>query len=304
MATERWGTFSVIDHKNPAALIPEVLMYDRLVLPYPENVDDRAHWAANGWAPELLDYRLDQLGDLGVKARWNSDIERNFQAWMENLSRIQFDVDNINEEAKQEVPYAVTRCVLAQETLGLPKGVTRVTKVAAYQSEIDLKTHFILEDHPLDQRRGMLGYMLAHRLAIPADQDPEISLAKAISLSRDNNKFRENRQRLYEWQERILNENIPPDVAVAEMDQMVAAYNQSVEEAVSRVFYKFAFTLTGIGLGLTAAGMFNPIASMSALLAIVQFATFDRKPVVQPDINAPAAMFHDVEANFCKFSWA
>jgi hypothetical protein len=33
MTRERWGTFSVIDHKDPAELIPEVLLYDRLVIP-------------------------------------------------------------------------------------------------------------------------------------------------------------------------------------------------------------------------------------------------------------------------------
>jgi hypothetical protein len=35
MSRERWGTFSVIDHKNAAALVPDVLLYDRLVLPVP-----------------------------------------------------------------------------------------------------------------------------------------------------------------------------------------------------------------------------------------------------------------------------
>lgn len=35
MARERWGAFSVIDHKNTAAYVPEVLLYDKLVIPVP-----------------------------------------------------------------------------------------------------------------------------------------------------------------------------------------------------------------------------------------------------------------------------
>jgi hypothetical protein len=44
MASERWGTFSVIDHKNAAAMVPEVLLYHRLVLPYPTSPEERERW--------------------------------------------------------------------------------------------------------------------------------------------------------------------------------------------------------------------------------------------------------------------
>lgn len=35
MPRERWGTFSVIDHRSIETLVPEVLLYDRLVIPTP-----------------------------------------------------------------------------------------------------------------------------------------------------------------------------------------------------------------------------------------------------------------------------
>lgn len=35
MAMQVWGTFSVNDHTRPNAFVREVLLFDRLVLPYP-----------------------------------------------------------------------------------------------------------------------------------------------------------------------------------------------------------------------------------------------------------------------------
>lgn len=35
MSIERWGAFSVVDHKDARKLAADVLLYDRLVLPAP-----------------------------------------------------------------------------------------------------------------------------------------------------------------------------------------------------------------------------------------------------------------------------
>ena len=176
-----------------------------------------------------------------------------------------------------------------------------MTTVAAFHTEDELKALSIVRADPGEHEREALGYLLAHRLAIPVDQNPEKAMDKAIRLVTDNERFRENRQRLYEWQEKVIEEKVPPNVAIAEMDQMIEAYNRSVEKAVKNVFYKFAFTIGGVGLTLAAAGLFNPLATASAVLALVKFATFDKKPLIEPGLNAPAAMFHDVESSFKRF---
>lgn len=63
MCLERWGTFSVIDHQNASALSVEVLLYNRLVLPYPIE-SDRERWVENGWDPDGLDQRIALLGQI------------------------------------------------------------------------------------------------------------------------------------------------------------------------------------------------------------------------------------------------
>jgi uncharacterized membrane protein len=43
MSIERWGAFSVVDHKDARKLAADVLLYDRLVLPTPMDWD-RERW--------------------------------------------------------------------------------------------------------------------------------------------------------------------------------------------------------------------------------------------------------------------
>jgi len=183
--------------------------------------------------------------------------------------------------------------VLADMPWELPPGVTQIVPVAAFQSEEEFRACCLLAAPTVD--RTNLGFLLGRKLAIPTDRHPEKALAKAVELARNDDKFRENRRKLYEWQEDIIKENIPLKDAIKEMDQMVEAYNRSVERATHQVYYKFAFTIAGVALGLAAAPLSVPFATATVLLSVVQFATLDRKPVIEPGENAPAAMFHDVK---------
>jgi hypothetical protein len=72
MTTERWGQFSVIDHKNTLALIPEVLLYDRFVIPVPDpnQEGEFEKWKGEGYDPELLSKRIDELGDIALPYPW------------------------------------------------------------------------------------------------------------------------------------------------------------------------------------------------------------------------------------------
>jgi hypothetical protein len=293
MSRERWGTFSVIDHKNAAALVPDVLLYDRLVLPIPTSDEERIRWNARGWAPDVLDKRLEQLGPLAVKANWSyTDRQQAITAWEERLKSVRFDAEQIIQEIKEKAPYQMTRMVLADKPWELPPGVTHIVPVAAFQSEEEFRACCHLAAPTVD--RTNLGFLLGRKLAIPSDRDPEKALAKAVELASKDDKFRENRRKLYEWQEGIVRDGIPLKDAVREMDQMVEAYNRSVEQATRTVYYKFAFTVAGVALGLAAAPLSVPFATATVLLSVVQFATLDRRPVIEPGENAPAAMFHDV----------
>jgi hypothetical protein len=70
MAKQRWATFSVADHKNQAELVPDILSFDKLVFPYPEDETEWARWEERGWDPQQLDTRLRELGELAMPFDW------------------------------------------------------------------------------------------------------------------------------------------------------------------------------------------------------------------------------------------
>ncbi len=140
MNRERWGSFSVIDHKDPAGLIPEILIYDRLVIPVPPTAADQKRWKCRGWEPDLLFARLKTLGPLAVHANWGyGDSQSAIHQWAQKFTDIKSDVADIVQAAKEKLAYQLTRRVLAQQQpIALPTGVDTVDLVAAYQSEADL----------------------------------------------------------------------------------------------------------------------------------------------------------------------
>jgi hypothetical protein len=293
MLSERWGTFSVIDHKNAAALVPEVLLYDRLVLPTPPNDEERRCWSEKNWDPELLFLRLKQLDDLAIRANWGLDRRKEFQTWMADLRNAQQDAQDMSQEAQEAQAYQMTRRILAQDQANIvPKGTAAVL-VAAYQSENDFRDDFILEKADQNTEQAKLAFLLSHRFAVPVEADPEKALEKAIALSRKR-EFQEKRRQLYDWQVRVIQEKIPLEVAIQGMEKMVQSYNEAVEKASNNVYYKFAYTIAGVALTLAAAPPGAILAGVGALLAVVRFATFDRKPVVEAGESKPAAMFHAI----------
>jgi hypothetical protein len=62
---ERWGVYSVRAHMDLVALAREVLLYDRIVLPTPEDVAEADRWDRRGWDTHQLGYVADNLGSLG-----------------------------------------------------------------------------------------------------------------------------------------------------------------------------------------------------------------------------------------------
>lgn len=238
-----------------------------------------------GWDPDLLDHRLKQLGDVAVKVPWNIERQKQYQERMNLLKGIEFD-------ANEAIPLKMTRMVIAQDqSIKLSSIATHITVVAAYQSKNDIKADFILHKNP--EIYSNLGFLIGQKIAIPRNRNPERSLKKAIKLAKKSD-FKLHRKELYEWQDDIIKKGIAEENALRELDEMIVNYNDCVKKAVKKVYYKFAFTIGGIAIGLVG-GMFAPIATAGAFLSIVQFATLDRKPVIEGSENKAAAMFHDIK---------
>lgn len=125
MSFERWGAFSVIDHKNARSLAVDVLLYDRLILPYP-TTSDRDRWIENGWDPDGLVKRFKELGDIAVMAYWDQNRQK---AWQEAIDQIKVEA-TYDEKAY----FLYSRLILA-DPRHRPKldGIDPLSVVAAYQ---------------------------------------------------------------------------------------------------------------------------------------------------------------------------
>jgi hypothetical protein len=289
MSFERWGSISVDDHVDTQALVANILLYDRLVIPVmtgqPDR-DERAYWVSKGWDPELQAKRIEQLEDLAVPRPWSKTRRETFRSRLDELTAEQHDAEAIDQKH-------ITRMILAQEkVLTKPPGVNGVTVVAAYNSTAALNRDFPVTDTA--DHLGAQAYLLSRRLAVPTLADREVLLREAIKLSKDTD-FGAKRNDLFDWQELAIARRWSPEETIERVSEMTDRYNAKVKEATGTVRWKFAFTLFGIGLGFATGGPIG--AGAAAALSLVQFAKLDRKPSIEAGSSQPAAMFHDVETH-------
>jgi hypothetical protein len=322
MSQQRWATFSVRAHTFGNAMVSEVLLYDRLVMPQPPPGDKVAHdeWAGNGWAPERLNAVIDCLEELAQPVPWDDQARA---VWAEHY-----------KAAQDNNPFDVTSSVIAGRMVyipNLPPDVSWVRFVAAYTTRRDfeqgspLTVGEVMEVEQVEpDRRGQLGMLLAHEFLAPEGGDPDSQvtaplsneekdrLVSAVKLARDS-EFQEHRRFLYDWQERVIEERLSNEAALAEMRCHLSAYNSMVESAMKRVRKEYLHTLVeaataGVATAGSAAGavfslVVPPVAVAAGVVtvasaaqtanSVVKLVTFDRKPKLDPRTHMPAAMFHD-----------
>jgi hypothetical protein len=304
MTSERWGAFSVIDYKNTELLVPEVLLYDRLVIPVPSDELEKQRWSQKGWNPDLLYQRLEQLDDLAIKAPWDENRRRLFKEKMEFLKWHREDAKDVVGEVRQQNPCQMTRRILAQDQNllreKLPKGISQVNVVAAYQSEHDFKEDYILSED-LTAEFSNLCLMIGQRLAVPTGTDHEKALVKAIKLARDED-FRRRRRKLYRWQENAITNGIKSQDAVNDLDDLIEEYNDCVKSEMRKIKYRYAFTIGGAAFAVVGGLLHDPLSTISGLISaggsaisLGQLFTLDGRPAINAGDAEPAAMFHDVQ---------
>ena len=223
MAIERWGAFSVIDHKDNRKLATEVLIYDRLLIPTPMPWD-LERWEKEGWDPKGLERKIEELGDIAIGADWDQDRQKD---WAEKFNSLREDQKDINSG------YEMTRRVLIdQERNFRPEGVDLVEVFSAYQSPKDF--------YELDaaasaydgvrEKIAQTNFLLSHRLAVPQEKDEPENLKRALDLAHKP-EFKRRRSNFYEWQHDILSKGQLPDDAAAAMGKMVQEFNNLVEKS-------------------------------------------------------------------------
>jgi hypothetical protein len=306
MSIERWGAFSVVDHKDARKLAADVLLYDRLVLPTPAG--DRQRWVNEKWDPEGLERRITQLGDAAIPATW--DLTRQKQ-WEEKFRSLRKDAQDMNAALH------MTRRVLAEHGRDYrPPGVAAVEVIAAYQSEADFNE---LDPHASPaSAKSKLDFLIAQRLAVPENKDPERALERSLKLRGDST-FIKRRRRFHDWERKMLSTGVLPADAVEELVQLVSEYNEVVKKskgsfrietamlvgglsvaALATVAGVAPALVVGVGIGVLKGTQVISIGN-AAVGAIMQIARHVRGRK-EPDAHAndlSGAMFHQIEDDLC-----
>lgn len=299
---ERWGTFSVKDHKADAPFVSDVLLYDRLVIPVPAGAEGEAYWNSQKWEPQglqdcldILGVRTDKTDGLAFAVPWDKSKRERFKSQMSTAAALASQ-ERAPDRLYYMDPFEQTASLLRDEFLpALPKGVSKAWTVAAYNS-LDLLEGDL--SRRTSDRGARLAMSLRHHFFTPTGSDPKHEMLKrAVDLS-NQDKFRSRRAKFYEWQEEIIEERISDEKAIEELDQRLAQYNETIKGAFRDTAVKFAFTVIPIILGVTGA-VLEPnhsgvaIAAASGLVEMTRFVVFDRKPdISKGDLDA-AAMAYD-----------
>jgi hypothetical protein len=189
MGAEVWGTLAVNDHMQRAALLREVLLFDRLVVPVPATAEERTRWyhpnpnnPDETWDPDGLDNLLKILGTQrhpstgGAPLVWESDWDE--QRWQANRSRLELAATITEVDA-----FYSTRLILSMDE-NLPDAIEAM---AAYPSEQACAAELAPKhDVPMDLTAADALVLLATPLLVPdvSDGDYERAVVEAAQLAR------------------------------------------------------------------------------------------------------------------------
>ena len=238
MARKRWATFSVADHLDLRSLVPDVLLFDRLVFPYPEDAKQEIHWAGKGWNPEKLNYCLLALEELAYPVAWGKTQEKEFSSNMEQAANLEhlllspIDLQKLRdapETAKKEweAAKAMTREMLkwriekecGANYLAMPRYGSEKTFLDEQKVTIGPANR--------NSRREALALLVSQKMAVPWNADEKVALRLAIDLARDGG-YRQCRNALYDWQESVLQQDQTTKEDAEALDHLISTLNSYI----------------------------------------------------------------------------
>jgi hypothetical protein len=291
----RWGAFSVRAHTDLSQLITDILLYDVVVFPCPEDDDDFARWADNGWDPELLALRITQLGDHAAAVPWDRTLR---EVWSDRYNQL-----SLTERENPSTAYDLTASQIAglswltlmgseDDRLGdvaanppqiHPAFAGRDARRRAPHEELEVVAAFHRPWESLwltgasgsaDVTGTVLsptqGVRVRLALAVPEDDTNEDAFHRALDLIGTED-FQHARRRLWSW-ERDLPDNPGPDELHLHLQALVVDHNKAVERQVKRSLLKTVFLLVpataGIALDIITSGLVGTVIGAGSTVAI------------------------------------
>jgi len=307
----RWGTYSVKAHQELDRLIADLLTYDVLVFPCPDDDAEFDRWHREGWDPAQLAHRVTQLGDHAVVTPWDPALR---DGWQQNWWRLPAD-----DREDPEAAFALTAAMMADlplatlmgeeddrfgaAVLAQPRvhsafagreGWTRARQtslelITAFQTQRDASALTGSGGRPTSPSQAPYGVdtsgiRLRLKLEAPEEANEE-TLLRTIDLVQDED-FQHARRRLWSWEGTLPPDPDPREVT-AGLEALVADYNAAVrrQQAATKATWVFLIVpaLVWAGLDAVTGGVAGVATSIGASVI------FDRVKARFPTLRGNAA---------------
>lgn len=294
MAKQRWATFSVADHLDLRALVPDVLLFDRLVFPYPADQDEEANWAMKKWDPKLLQYCLVELAELVYPVEWGEGQHQEFDSNMERaanidklpVSPVKWKGDKVDDAKRWEIEKYMTRSMLRDKILE-ERGADYLVMPCYRSQEAFLKDQKMrITPADSNSRREALAMLVGQKMRVPDAADPKVALKLATNLARDAG-YQRCRRALFNWQETVIQRDQSIRDDAQELDDLISDLNNYIatQKAKERSQWIF-FVLKRL---VSIPELAHPLGTVKTAIEIGEFVS-DRGGEMVP--GAMAAFHH------------
>jgi hypothetical protein len=290
----RWGIGSVRLHIEPNELAIAVLLFDRIVMPTPENFDEVDRWASRGWKPDKLASRIVQLGDLVHMVPWDERLRTDWRARFEKAKELAAET--------QGLAYGLTPMTIAmtawEDVYGHAaregRAPVRPVPVAWYPGSKEAPEELGVRDvgqpaPALEELEREVAVLFRRELDAPLTQDPEESLDIAVRLA-DDDDFAQARRSLFEWEALMAAQDVPPGQAVEKLSKEAKKYDDIVREHAGGLTVRHAVHAV-VPTGIKNAGKLAPIPGVGYALGwAARYVLARAMPLPPaPDPEAPEA---------------
>jgi hypothetical protein len=304
MSTEYWATYSVRDHTAKNAFVADLMLYDRIVVPFPPDDKEAARWEGEGWDPKRLERLLNIIGKDRVRTvAWTS--------WRQDRWRERLQAAETAHAETRDSAFQATRTELAA---GVPAHVTAVESLAAYPSLAELEKGVGIRASlgaGTHLPSGAVTAIVGQEFLVPGGEhrSHEELLREAVDLSSDS-EVRRTRADLWRWQYDFVNPRTSltdaeaVNTAVNQMRDLISEQHAAIRKGKVVTVSRYAFLVGTVTIAALTGGALpvalSPMAGFAAesFLSVGQFVA-ERllEPTSGRDLR-PAAMLADAQRHF------
>ena len=265
----RWGIGCVRLHLDVEDLALALLLFDRIVMPTPENDAEFERWRRVGWKPEKLAFRVNQLGDLVHKVPWKEALRSQWESRWEKLQEIGRETEALAYSYTPDVIAMSAWNEVCQRTVNEGRAPEQPPIPVAWYPAADIGTDALQVSADrvqtsLDDVGRQVGLLFRRELEYPLREYPEEALEVAYHLAVTDD-FVVARRALFEWEALVATQALPVADALQGLVEAAATYDEMVKAHAGRTLRKAvnvlvpaaaskAAAMTGIPLAAGAAG--------------------------------------------------